>query len=65
MLSVLVNLVIALIQRGDLSLFYLNFVSRYLKANLLALLYVMFSYGFVTFPMWCPGSAVILYRIDS
>ena len=30
------------------------------RANLLALLYVMFSCVFVTFSIWCPGSGVVL-----
>ena len=34
------------------------------RANLLALLYVMFSCVFCHFPMCCPGSGVVLYCID-
>ena len=29
------------------------------RASILALLYVMFSYGFCHFPIWCPGSLSI------
>ena len=29
-------------------------------ANLLVFLSVVFSCGFVTFPMWCPGSGVVI-----
>ena len=35
------------------------------RANLLAILYVMFTCFFVTFSMCCPGSGVILDCIDS
>ena len=32
--------------------------------HLLALLYVMFSCVFYHFPMWCPGSSVVVYIPD-
>ena len=35
------------------------------KAHLLALLYVMFSCGFLALSKWCPGSGVVLDCIDS
>ena len=35
------------------------------RANLLALLFVMFCCVFVTFPWWCPVSGVVLDCIDS
>ena len=35
------------------------------RANLLALLYVVFSSAFYHSPMWCPGSGVVLDCIDS
>ena len=34
-------------------------------AGLLAVLCVMFSCVFVTFPLWCPRSGVVLDCIDS
>ena len=35
------------------------------RANILALLYVMFSCVFVTFPLWCPRSGEVLDCLDS
>ena len=35
------------------------------RAYLLALLYVMFFLCFCHFPMWCPGSGVVLECIDA
>ena len=35
------------------------------RADLLALLYVMFFVCLRHFPMWCPGSGVVLDCIDS
>ena len=34
-------------------------------ADLLALLYVMFSCVFLHFPIWCPGPGVVLDCIES
>ena len=35
------------------------------KADLLALFYVMFSFFFCHFPIWCPGSGVVRDCINS